>query len=86
MLLNHEKGEVPCISSSIAICNFLKKLQHPGRRNFTFNKNTVGSNTGQLYVNGKVGRDTRELCQLGPFVMVSMAVNNITLLHLQYFI
>ncbi len=26
--------------------------------------------TGQLYVNCIAGRDTRELCQLGPFVMV----------------
>ncbi len=34
-------------------------------------KKTVGSNTGQLCVNGIVGREiTRELCQLGPFVVV----------------
>ncbi len=54
------------------LCVFqLYLLQLPGCCNSKFNiKYTVGSNTGKLHVNGTVGRDTSELCQLSPFVVV----------------
>ena len=48
----------------------LLAVQHPGCCNFKFNIKKVGSNSGELYVNGIAGRDTRELCQLDPFVVV----------------
>ncbi len=55
----------PCIPSN---CMFMLNLKLQCC-NFKFNTKRL-SDTGQLYVNVVGGRDTRELFQLGPFVVV----------------
>ena len=53
-------------------CMLNLKLQLPGCCNFEIqHKNTVGSTTRQLCVKYRVEGDTKELCQLCPFVVDS---------------